>query len=141
MQFSEAVMLEGPGFAIFTAALNTVFDADDGMTEHIERLTAEARLVYLVWCFDGEIHNGGFDQFFHNAPGGYATELLTQLATLGAGISHDLLTRAMALFPEAAPARDRAVRVKQLERLAQPQSPDARQPWAALDQQFWKYED
>jgi hypothetical protein len=69
MRFSDVLQREDPAYAIFTSALETVFDADDAVTEHIDRLSAEARLVYLVWCLDGEIHNVGFDQFFYNSLG------------------------------------------------------------------------
>lgn len=45
-----------------TSALGIAFDANDSVTEYIDRLSS-ARQVYLAWRLDGEVHNGGLDQF------------------------------------------------------------------------------
>ena len=58
--FSDFSKSEDPANEIFLAALSAVYDEDDGCTEHLDRLTEESSIVYLAWCFDGEIHNGGF---------------------------------------------------------------------------------
>lgn len=138
MRFSDVLEYEDPACAIFTSALEVVFDVNDGATEHIERLSLEARLVYLVWCLDGEIHNGGFDQFFYSSLGNYSIELLGHLETIGAVKSRELLSRAISLFPDSRPAKDQEARFKQLKEL---ETPEIQILLSDLDQQFWKYED
>lgn len=138
MRFSEFFHQEEAAYAVFTSAMEIVFDADDAVTEHIDRLSTEARLVYLVWCLDGEIHNGGFDQFFYNSLGNYSLELLDHLETVGAVKSRELLSRAIALFPGATPATDRETRFEQLKNL---DSPEFQAFLSDLDEQFWEYQD
>lgn len=138
MRFSDFFQQEEAAYAVFTSALEIVFDADDAVTEHIDRLSIEARLVYLVWCLDGEIHNGGFDQFFYNSLGNYSLELLDHLETVGAVKSRELLSRAIALFPDSTPATDRDVRFEQLKNLDSSEFQDL---LSDLDKQFWAYED
>ena len=138
MHFSDVLEQEDPAYAIFTSALEIAFDANDAVTEHIDRLSPEARLVYLVWCLDGEIHNGGFDQFFYNSLGDHWEELLSHLDTIGAVTSKRLLTQAVSIFPDSAPAKDREERVQQLKRL---DDAEVEALLSDLDEQFWKYED
>lgn len=49
MNFASALQQEEPACEIFRAALDTVFDKGGGCTGHIDRLSKEARLVYLPW--------------------------------------------------------------------------------------------
>jgi ElaB/YqjD/DUF883 family membrane-anchored ribosome-binding protein len=138
MRFSDVLQQKEPAYAVFTSAMKIVFDADDAVTEHIERLSVEARLVYLVWCLDGEIHNGGFDQFFYNSLGNYSMELLDHLKTISAAKSWKLLSHAVSLFPDSAPAQNREVRWEQLKKL---DNTEFQARLSDLDEKFWKYED
>jgi hypothetical protein len=138
MRFSDVLQQEDPVYAIFTSALEIAFDVDDAVTEHIDRLSSEARLVYLVWCLDGEIHNGGFDQFFYNSLGDHWAELLSHLDTIGAVTSKRLLTQAVSIFPDSAPAKNREERFKQLKRL---DDGEVEALLSDLDEEFWRYED
>ncbi len=114
-QFSHYIDKDDPANEIFSIALDTVYDEGDGVTEHIERLSTEARLVYLLWCFDGEIHNGGFDQMMINSLGNHTFEILDHLSEVGATVSHSLLMEAISWFPNAKPDKDRMLRWKQHE--------------------------
>ncbi len=108
VRFAEFCHLADPAYEIFRAALDTVFDKSGNVRhEHVDRLSAESRLVYLLWIFGGEIDNGGFDQFFANSSGNHAAEVVSGLETIGAADSHRLLLRAMRWFPNSAPATDR----------------------------------
>lgn len=138
MRFSDVLQQEDPAYAIFASALETAFDANDAVTEHIDRLSSEARLVYLVWCLDGEIHNGGFDQFFYNSLGDHWPELLSHLDTIGAANSKRLLAQAVSIFPDSAPSTNREERFEQLKRLDEAEV-DAL--LSDLDEEFWRYED
>lgn len=138
MRFSDVLQQQDPAYAIFTSALETVFDDDDAETEHIDRLSPEARLVYLVWCLDGEIHNGGFDQFFYNSLGDHWSELLSHLNTIGAVTTKRLLTHAISIFPSSAPSTNREERFEQLNRL---DDGEVETLFSDLDEEFWRYED
>ncbi|QNH19046.1 hypothetical protein HEP74_04223 [Xanthomonas sp. SS] len=137
--FADAVELDEPAYAVFKAALDLVFDKGDGITEHIDRLSPEARLVYLLWCLDGEIHNGGFDQLFTNSLGNHCVEILGHLQTIGAGKSHDLLSKAVSWFPNALPSNDRRVRWSQHQAFSG--TPEYEAEMDRLDAEFYKYED
>ncbi len=96
VRFAEFFHLADPAYEIFRAAVDTVFDKSGNVRhEHVDRLSAESRLVYLLWIFGGEIDNGGFDQFFTNSSGNHAAEVVSGLETIGAADSHRLLRRAM----------------------------------------------
>lgn len=138
MRFSDVLHQEEPAYAIFKSALKIAFDANDAVTEHIDRLSPEARLVYLVWCLDGEIHNGGFDQFFYNSLGDHWSELLGHLDTIGAVTSKKLLAKAVSIFPNAAPSSNRQERFEQLNRL---DDDEVEALLSDLDEEFWRYED
>jgi hypothetical protein len=115
VKFIEFLEKEDPAYEIFRACLSIVFDKGDGVTEHIERLSNESKIVYLLWCFDGEIHNGGFDQLFTNSLGNHCQEILEGLTIVGAETSSKLLSQAMSWFPNSAPSTDRMERWNQRE--------------------------
>ena len=137
--FADAVALDEPAYAVFKAALDVVFDKGDGVTEHIDRLSPEARLVYLLWCLDGEIHNGGFDQLFTNSLGNHCVEILGHLEAIGASKSHDLLSKAVSWFPNSLPSSDRQIRWSQLGTFSD--TPEYEAEMDRLDEEFYKYED
>jgi hypothetical protein len=138
MRFSDVPQQEDPAYAIFTSALKTGFDPDDPVNEHIDRLSPEARLVYLVWCLDGEIHNGNFDQFFYNSLGDHWSDLLIHLDTIGAVTTKRLLTQAISIFPHSVPSTNRQERIEQLNRL---DDAEVEALLSGLDEEFWRYED
>lgn len=139
MRFADAAELDEPAYAVFKAALGVVFDKGDGVTEHIDRLSPEARRVYLLWCFDGEIHNGGFDQLFTNSLGNHCVEILGHLQAIGASKSHDLLSKAVAWFPDASPSSHRRVRWSQHQAFSG--TPEYEAEMDRLDAEFYRYED
>ncbi len=116
MKFAELSEGDDPAFEVFKACHEIVFDDSDGNTEFLERIGPEARLVYLLWCFDGEVHNGGFDQLFCNSLGNHCLEILEGLKKVNARKSYELLKKAIRWFPESWPDSDREQRWKQLER-------------------------
>ncbi len=112
MHFSEFSDNEEPAFDIFNACHEIVFAGSNGNTEYLERISPEARLVYLLWCFDGEVHNGGFYQLFFNSLGDHCLEILAGLKKVNAIKSYGLLEKAMRWFPESKPSLDREKRWK-----------------------------
>jgi len=118
MHFGDVTENAEPANDVFLAAHSLVFDKGDGSTEHLERLSEDARLVYLIWCFEGEIYNGGFDQLFVNSLGNHCQEILVNLEKIGAHNSRALLLRATGWYPNGAPSANRQERWKQAQALA-----------------------
>ena len=139
MRFGEAMTMEQPALEVFNAAIATVFDDGDPCTEHLDRLTPQARRVYLLYSLDGEIHNGGFDQLFFNSLGDHCAEMLGYLEEVGAMRSHAMLKAAMAWFPGGVPSRDRWNR--QDQQAAFCEDPKYQADIERLSSQYYEYED
>jgi len=65
-------------------------------------LTECDRIILLVWCFAGQVDNGGFAQFFFNSTGAHARETVEALREMGSRVSASLLEQAISLFPDGA---------------------------------------
>ena len=128
-----------PALEVYTACFKRVFDNSDDGEEHLDRIGEESKLVYLLWCFDGEIHNGGFDQFFYNSLGNYSAEILAYLKQLNAANSARLLEKAMEWFPNCKPASDREKRCAQLEKFEDDEAYG--DSLDALNTEYYQYED
>ncbi|ABD82342.1 DMP19 family protein [Saccharophagus degradans] len=139
MKFSDFSENEEPAFDLFNACHEIVFAGSDGNTEYLERIGSEARLVYLLWCFDGEVHNGGFDQLFFNSLGDHYLEILDGLKIIGALKSAELLEKALRWFPESGPSTNREKRWAQLEPYENNEEYES--DLDELDTEFYKYED
>ena len=139
MQFSDFSKSDDPANEIFLAALSVVYDKDDGRTEHLDRLSNEARVVYLLWCFDGEVHNGGFDQLFTNSLGNNCQEISNSLLVLNAKNSYRLLSLALSWFPDSNPSKDRVLRYEQYEKFSE--NAEYQKQIELLDNEFYLYED
>jgi len=81
------------------------------------RMSRQEQNVYLVSQIDGEIENGGMDQFFTNSAGNCATRTLAALDEIGLTDCSKLLRRVIELFPDAGPSEDRSTRFDQLDAL------------------------
>ena len=69
------------------------------------------RLYWSVGVLDGEVYNGGFDQFFSNSSGELYQDVIDGLLELKAPASLKLLLRAKEiLFPDGEPPRDQEER-------------------------------
>lgn len=60
----------------------------------LEALSDIEKRYFAVCCLEGEMHNGGFDQFFSNSSGSYYEQALAGLADMGAVESAQLLRKA-----------------------------------------------
>jgi len=139
VKFSDFINNKEPALDVFNLCHEIVFTGSDGNTEFIERIGPEARLVYLLWCFDGEIHNGGFDQLFFNSLGDHCLEILEGLKTIKANKSSNLLEKAMRWFPNSQPSPDRQERWDQLE--SHKNDVTYQSDLNDLDAEFYEYED
>jgi hypothetical protein len=94
-------------------------------------MTREEQNVYLVHVLEGEVENGGLDQFFSNSSGNCALRTAEALKELGLVAELAAFRRALALFPEGTPSEDRSTRFTQLEVLG-----SRREEWDKLDKNF-----
>lgn len=140
LQFREFIHLQDPPYEIFRMALKMVFDQGDASNQqHLERLSDECRVIYLLGCFSGEIYNGGFDQFFTNSSGNHALEVLEGLGTVGATNAGNLLRQALRWFPDSSPATDRERRWQQYQAFSRLTA--YQEEMDALDKAFYEDQD
>ena len=84
-----------------------------------------------------EVNNGGFDQYFFNSAGNYASDALWGLRAIGAEKTASILERAMAQFPGGTVPELRHERQAVMDAL--PES--VQEVWDALDQEFYHSEE
>jgi hypothetical protein len=114
------------------------------LVEDIQRREIESGLHGLspfeqvfaaVWSLEGEVNNGGFDQYFFNSAGDHAAAAKIALVSIGALRTAAVLAQAMALFGSSGPSEDQSTRQEQLEVLAEASD----EPFESLDQEFLRY--
>jgi hypothetical protein len=82
------------------------------------KLPRRDRYLWDVSWFEGEVMNGGVDQYLTNSTGDHWAECLEALNAIGAKDSYRLLKQACDLFPGGRPSRDEDIRHAQLRELA-----------------------
>ncbi|MCK6459466.1 MAG: DMP19 family protein [Planctomycetes bacterium] len=102
-----------------------------------ERLTLAERVFRAIWELEGEVNNGGFEQYFFNTSGDTAFAVVDALREVGAHQAARIAEQANALFPGSACPKDRAERQKQLGALG----PGQKSLLEDLDGQFYAYPD
>lgn len=58
----------------------------------------EQRAIYTIWLLEGNVNNGGFDQFYSNSSGRLYTFLLNALKLIGAPKFADLVLKANNIY-------------------------------------------
>ena len=86
----------------------------------------------LIEAFDGEVNNGGFDQFFYNSLGNETAQIMQALEIIGSSKILEILQRAAKKFPDGLPPKDRVARQSLLRDIS-PNSDAFRE----LDQEFY----
>jgi hypothetical protein len=105
--------------------------------ERQELAMTPSDIVALVEGVEGEVNNGGFDQFFFNSSGDYAKETIDALKQIGAHQTAEIVQRACERFPLGSPPTDISLRrTLMLESV----SPDA-DAFIDLDERFYSYEE
>jgi hypothetical protein len=98
-------------------------------------LSEENKSYFVVCLLEGEVYNGGFDQYFSNSSADYYEETRRALAELGAGECHRLLVAAKeVLFGAGAVPRTQAERQQRMAR----STPARERKLDALDRLFGK---
>ena len=96
-------------------------DPDD-LANGLTRLTLPASNLFLVGLFEGEVVHGGFRQFLVDPSGDLTEPTIQALKEVGAHVSSELLTRAIAPFRGPVPT-DRSDRLDLLASLEE-EDPD-----------------
>ena len=122
------------------ALVGRVHDTPDGF----EHLRPEEKTYFAVSCLIGEVHNGGFEQFFYNSSGSLFGHAMDGLIELDAAKSVALLVKARdAVFADSVVPRDRQDRFSRM--LTNSEDDDASSKASsllnALDKEFCMDED
>jgi len=96
-----------------------------------------ANVVLLVEAYEGEVNNGGLDQFFFNSSGEYALETIQALEHIKANKAASILREACERFPDGRPPKDILERRSILVSTISPNSVG----FEDLDTRFYDYED
>ena len=97
---------------------------------------AEQQFV-CVWKFEGEVDNGGFNEFYASEAGDHAAATVTALESIGAKHTAAIVRKGNALFGPTGPAAVRAVRQARLESIAASRESEL----ADLDAAYYEYRD
>lgn len=105
--------------------------------DDLQNITDAEKTFIYVDILEGEVNNGGFDQFFFNSSGEYAHEALEAYERIGAYKTADLIYRAIRLFPVLPIPKDTETRREIMRELDDSIS----RKWNKLDDEFYEYED
>jgi hypothetical protein len=94
--------------------VNQVYRTDDGFAA----LSTENQLYFAAVQLEGEVYNGGFEQYFRNSSGDYYASAVEGLEQIGAAeCRRTLLAAKQVLFGSRDVPADRAYRWDQMEKM------------------------
>ena len=102
-----------------------------------EKLTWPEKVFVCVWGLEGEVNNGGFDQYYFNSSGDHTLDAVPSLEAIGAKHTATLVRQANTLFGEAGPSPDRFARQKQLDVLGNAKTKKMNE----IEEKFFTYKD
>lgn len=108
------------------------YDYDD-----LTPLTEAEKTVLYIGMLEGEVNNGGFDQFFFNSTGDHCYEVLNACKIIGALKTADLVEQAIQHFPVLPVPKDLEIRREAMEDTSEATT----DKWSSLDDAFYEYED
>jgi len=88
--------------AIVDYILTKINDKYDNESRVVRGLSTGLRAVYTTWIVEGEVNNGGFNQYFWNTRGVFADDAVAGFKLFGANAHADLMRRAIAIRKEEA---------------------------------------
>jgi hypothetical protein len=116
-------LLQPVADAAFARYAGTAFD----------ELAEADQTVILVWSLQGEVGNGGFDQFYFNSSGDHAAETVAALERIGAHRTAALVAAGNQMFPTQPPPKEREARIAELESF----SDAVTSTWDRLEGEFY----
>lgn len=69
-----------------------IYDEDE--YKSVMCLNKSRQAIYMIWCLESEVNNGGFDQFYQNSSGKFYKQLPEALRLVGAKNFATLMTSA-----------------------------------------------
>lgn len=102
-----------------------------------DKLSRPEKVFVCIWGLEGEVNNGGFDQYYFNSAGDHALDTVESLEAIGAKHTANLVRQANALFGETGPSPDRFARQKQLDALGDAKTKKLNE----IEEEFFRYED
>jgi hypothetical protein len=103
--------------AIFDRLFAYAGDTLEGEYEMFAAATRGQRAVYALWIVDGEVNNGGFEQFFFNSSGSVMDEAIDGAELIGASANARILEEAAEVFSDGDVPEDREARWRILDAL------------------------
>jgi|GEM_PF-6257560 len=111
---SEYQESEYPFYDVVDYALEFVWapeiDTYENRKDRFDRLTPGTKVILPLVQLDGDVCNGGFQQYFFNSYADFAIEALRGLERIGATPYASLLSSAFKIFPSGKPPRERTQR-------------------------------
>ena len=107
--------------------------SDDNFTN----LTEPEKVFIYVDMLEGQVNNGGFDQFFINSSGDYTHEILAAYEIIKAHKTADLIEMAIKAFPALPVPKDTETRREIMQNLDE----SITNVWYELDNKFYEYEE
>ncbi|MBN1181927.1 MAG: DMP19 family protein [Bacteroidales bacterium] len=101
--------------------------------EGFDELNDVEKTFICIWSFQGEVDNGGFDQWLFNSSGDWALETITSLQRVGAAETLKMVKKVVSYFPGGTPPKDINKRRELIESMPQ----DISDAWSELDDQFY----
>ena len=86
--------------------------------ESIVPLQTQDQVFICTWALQGEVDNGGFEQFYFNTSGDWALLVPEALRKIGANAAAKLMEEANSIFRPTGPSSDRQLRHAQLDALS-----------------------
>lgn len=113
--------------------LDSILNEKSNYGEDISVLTEGEKVVLFIENLEREVNNGGFDQFFFNSSGNYAHETLKALEQIGSIEIKTLLSKAMAVWPDAIILKNETFRREQHDLITD----QNRKIWTTCDEAFY----
>jgi hypothetical protein len=84
--------------------ISHVYGTEDQQEQYrrVDALSPGLKMLWGTWLVDGEVNNGGFNQFFWNSSGQFAMEAIEGFRVIGADEHAGLVEDAVELFFEEA---------------------------------------
>jgi hypothetical protein len=105
--------------------------------DSFSNLTEPEKIFIYVDMLEGQVNNGGFDQFFFNSSGDYTHEILSAYEKIYAYKTADLIATAIKAFPVSPVSKDTEIRREIMRNLNE----STTKVWDDLDDKFYEYED
>ncbi len=102
-----------------------------------DELSPAERVFRAVWELEGDVNNGGFEQYSFNSSGDTVFAVVDALTAIGASEAARIVAEANGMFPGSSPPRDRRERWVLLDGLG----PEQKAVLDKLDEEFLRYPD